>query len=143
MTRERHTAPVPGPSLFRVILPVADTDAAAAFYERLLGVAGERVSGNRHYFRCGGVVLALVEPGGPGETFRPNPEHVYFSVGNLEEVLARAEAAGCREFDLPHEEPGIAVRPWGERSFYVRDPFGNPLCFVEAGTEFLGGRFVP
>ena len=27
---------------------------------------------------------------------------------------------------------------WGERSFYVRDPFGNPLCFVDADTLFTG-----
>jgi catechol 2,3-dioxygenase-like lactoylglutathione lyase family enzyme len=132
-----------GPSLFRVILPVSDTDQATAFYERLLGVTGERVSGNRHYFRCGEVVLALVEPAGEGRLFRPNLEHVYFSVENLGEALERAEAAGCGYSDGAHEEPRIAVRPWGERSFYVQDPFGNPLCFVEAGTEFLGGRFVP
>jgi hypothetical protein len=32
----------------------------------------------------------------------------------------------------------IATRPWGERSFYLRDPFGNPLCFVDAATLFTG-----
>jgi hypothetical protein len=32
----------------------------------------------------------------------------------------------------------IAVRPWGERSFYLHDPFGNPLCFVDARTLFTG-----
>jgi uncharacterized glyoxalase superfamily protein PhnB len=30
----------------------------------------------------------------------------------------------------------IANRPWGERSFYLRDPFGNPLCFVDETTVF-------
>jgi hypothetical protein len=33
----------------------------------------------------------------------------------------------------------IARRPWGERSFYMRDPFGNPLCFVDEGTLFTSG----
>jgi hypothetical protein len=33
---------------------------------------------------------------------------------------------------------GIVVRPWGERSFYVVDPWGNPLCFVEEGTVYTG-----
>ena len=33
----------------------------------------------------------------------------------------------------------IAKRPWGEESFYVSDPFGNPLCFVAADTVFTGG----
>jgi len=32
----------------------------------------------------------------------------------------------------------IAVRPWGEWSFYLSDPFGNPLCFVDAATLFTG-----
>ena len=32
----------------------------------------------------------------------------------------------------------IAVRPWGERSFYLSDPFGNPLRFVDAATLFTG-----
>jgi hypothetical protein len=30
------------------------------------------------------------------------------------------------------------VRPWGERSFYADDPWGNPLCFVEEGTVYAG-----
>jgi hypothetical protein len=30
------------------------------------------------------------------------------------------------------------VRPWGERSFYVEDPWKNPLCFVEEGTVYTG-----
>jgi hypothetical protein len=28
--------------------------------------------------------------------------------------------------------------PWGETLFYAADPFGNPISFVEAGTEFEG-----
>jgi hypothetical protein len=30
----------------------------------------------------------------------------------------------------------IAQRPWGERSFYMNDPSGNPLCFVDEKTVF-------
>jgi hypothetical protein len=30
------------------------------------------------------------------------------------------------------------VRPWGERSFYADDAWGNPLCFVENGTVYPG-----
>jgi len=28
------------------------------------------------------------------------------------------------------------TRPWGERSFYVVDPWGNDLCFCEDGTLY-------
>ena len=41
---------------------------------------------------------------------------------------------------LPSTPPmgRIARRPWGERSFYLREPFGNPLCFVDSATLFTG-----
>jgi hypothetical protein len=32
----------------------------------------------------------------------------------------------------------MVVRPWGERSFYVKDPWGNGLCFVDEKTLFTG-----
>ena len=50
--------------LFRVIVPVPDVDRAAEFYALLLGIAGERVVPTRHYFDCGGTILALVDPSG-------------------------------------------------------------------------------
>ena len=39
---------------------------------------------------------------------------------------------------LVHGEPGgeAMKRPWGERSFYVSDPWGNDLCFVQEGTLY-------
>jgi hypothetical protein len=30
----------------------------------------------------------------------------------------------------------VIERPWGERSFYVTDPWGNELCFVKEGTLY-------
>ena len=32
----------------------------------------------------------------------------------------------------------VAERPWGERSFYANDPFGNKICFVDRPTVFTG-----
>jgi predicted enzyme related to lactoylglutathione lyase len=62
----------------------------------------------------------------------PPPQHVYFSVDDLDATHARAEQAGCRELT------SIEVRPWGERSFYAHDPFENPICFVDSQTLFTG-----
>ena len=128
------------PQLFRIIIPVRDIDEAAAFYETLLALAGRRVAPGRHYFDCGATILACLDAGKEGSTaeFRPNPEHVYFAVEDLEAALGRASEAGCRTLDVHGQGEGIATRPWGERSFYVHDPSGNPLCVVEAGTEFTG-----
>jgi uncharacterized glyoxalase superfamily protein PhnB len=125
---------VRAPRLFRVILPVSDIDAAAAFYTHVLGQPGRRVSSGRHYFDCGGTILACYDALADGDPDRvaPNPQYVYFAVGDLEDIRARAAGAGARE---PTE---IEVRPWGERSFYAFDPFGNPICFVDDSTLFTG-----
>ena len=129
------------PRLFRVIMPVADIEAAATFYSALLGSPGMRVSGGRHYFDCGGVILAVYSPAGDGDPTipRPNFERVCFAVDDLEASFARAQVTGglvevTGDGGLPMGH--IARRPWGERSFYMRDPFGNPLCFVDATTLF-------
>ena len=129
--------------LFRVIMPVGDLDKAVRFYSTLLDQPGMRVSGGRHYFRCGGVTLAVYSPAGDGDPTQPraNFGHVYFSTADLEACFKRAQALGglSREIGdggLPMGE--IAKRPWGERSFYVDDPFGNPLCFVDESTVFKG-----
>lgn len=126
------------PRLFRVVIPVSDMKRAVAFYSAVLQAPGVRVGPTRHYFDCGGTILACVDPAGRGGAHRPNPEHVYISVPELVATLERVRKAGPLGYDIPDQDAGIAVRPWGERSFYVQDPFGNPLCFVEAGTEFTG-----
>lgn len=120
------------PRLYRVVLQVGNVDEAAAFYGALLERPGTRVSEGRHYFDCGGTILACFDSEREdGVTARPSADHVYIAVDGLEAARARAQAAGAN--------PGaIATRPWGERSFYTEDPWGNPLCFVQAGTEFLG-----
>ena len=129
--------------LYRVIVPAADLDASGTFYADLLDQPGMRVSGGRHYFRCGGVVLAVYSPAGDGDTTTPHANfgQVYFAVDDLESYFARAQSLGgldpsTGDGGLPMGE--IAVRPWGERSFYIFDPFGNPLCFVDAATLFTG-----
>jgi hypothetical protein len=75
-----------GPTLFRVALEVGNGARAARFYERLLGVPGRAVGGARHYFDCGGAIVALIEVPKP----EPAPENLYFAVANLPAVHARA-----------------------------------------------------
>jgi catechol 2,3-dioxygenase-like lactoylglutathione lyase family enzyme len=134
---------MPSARLFRVILPVDDIEASAAFYSTLLDDAGMRVSPGRHYFDCGGVVLALYSPRADGDdrTPRPNFDHVYLAVSDLSAVFARAKSAGGLSTEVGDgglEMGEVARRPWGEVSFYMQDPSGNPLCFVDASTLFTG-----
>ena len=130
--------------LFRVIMPVTNFDEATTFYRALLDQPGFRVSSGRHYFDCGGVILAVYDARADGDraTVRSNPEHVYFAVPDLEAVFARAEMVGglstkIGDGALPMGR--VARRPWGERSFYMHDPSGNPLCFVDEQSVYRGG----
>lgn len=124
-------------SLYRVIQPVRDIERAAAFYGTVLGETGERVSPGRHYFMCGGTILACYDPvadgDGIGDGWRHHfNQYVYFAVPDLDETLARVSAAGGT-IDAP-----IESMPWGERMFYAKDPFGNPISFVDERTTFRG-----
>jgi len=125
--------------LFRVIVPVGDIDAAATFYGALLGLGGERVSSGRHYFKCECTILSCWDAlaDGDPEYPGPNPAHVYLSTDEpLEAVRERALAAGATSDSMRGK---VGVRAWGERSFYASDPWGNPFCIVQSGSEYTGG----
>ena len=131
--------------IFRVIMPVTNIEESATFYAALLDTPGVRVSGGRHYFNCGGVILAVYDAGADGDRLlrRHHAESVYFAVTDLESVFARAQRVGglsveTGDGNLPMGQ--IAKRPWGEVSFYLHDPSGNPICFVEESSIFRGPR---
>ena len=129
------------PRLFRIILQVPDLDQAEQFYGELLGDKGRRIPrASRHYIDCGPVILALVDVTADGDTPKPLPDNIYFAVANLDAVYARAKSLNCLSTEDVHGVSAgeIVVRPWGERSFYVIDPWGNKLCFVDETTLFTG-----
>ncbi|HEY1250462.1 MAG TPA: VOC family protein [Thermoanaerobaculia bacterium] len=130
------------PALFRVALEVSSPEKALAFYSELFGAPGRMVGGGRVYFDCGPVILALVDVSGQRKRLRPFPQHLYFAVADLEAFHERAAALGSLSKHEVHGEKGgvIGTRPWGERSFYAEDPFGNRLCFVDQKTLFTGER---
>ncbi|WP_409250886.1 VOC family protein [Bacillus sp. SCS-153A] len=121
--------------LYRIILPVSNIEEAVNFYRHVLGVEGQRVSPGRHYFDCEGTILACFDPMADGDEVeaRCNPEHIYLSVANIHDVYSRV-----KEAEALYLEDSIKTRPWGEESFYAKDPFGNPLCFVNGHTVFIG-----
>jgi catechol 2,3-dioxygenase-like lactoylglutathione lyase family enzyme len=127
------------PQFFRLNVEVGDLDAAASFYARLLGIQGRKQAGNRCYFDCGPVTLQVVDVSSKSQP-HPAAKSLYFTVNNLEAAFDRAKGLGCLSREEVHDAPGggIIVRPWGERSFYAKDPWGNPLCFVEEGTVYTG-----
>ena len=132
--------------VFRILMPVPDIDAAAKFYGALFGAPGERVSPGRHYFKAGDVVFACYSPNADSGAKPPRPlqTETYLAVVDLEATFDRIIAAGAKlSTETQHHAGNLArieKRPWGERSFYASDPFGNPLCFVDERTLFTGRK---
>lgn len=130
--------------LFRVIVPVTDLDAAVRFYRSVLVQDGVRVSPGRHYFDCEGTILACYDPRADGDDAdaQPLPEPLYLAVDDLDTVYRRVqEAGGVFSAEVVPDVGAlgeIARRPWGELSFYVCDPFSNPLCFVSRESVYAG-----
>jgi len=124
------------PRLFRLNVEVGDLDRAADFYGELLGLEARPQMGARIYLDAGPVTLQVVAVADPHRAAKA----LYFAVADLDAVHARAASLGCLSGELVHGTPAGApvVRPWGERSFYADDPWGNPLCFVEEGTLYAG-----
>jgi hypothetical protein len=122
--------------LFRINIEVGDVEQAAKQYSALFGQEGRPQAGSRCYFTAGAVTLQVVEV---------TPVHtaakaLYFLVDDLDASFERAKTLGWLSKERVHGAPGgeISVRPWGERSFYAEDAWGNPLCFVERGTVYPG-----
>lgn len=105
------------PGIDHVAVESPDPDAAAEFYERLLGARIVKAEGHpvMAYVRAGAV--AFHKPDGPGA-------HIAFRVSESEraELTSRLEAEGIQSEERDH---GIAV------GLFFRDPDGR---LVEAIT---------
>lgn len=97
-----------------------DPDAAAAFYERLLGARVVKAEGHpvMAYLRTG--ALAIHEPGGPGQ-------HTAFRVTEQEraELARRLDDEGIEHEERDH---GIAV------GLFFRDPDGRLVEAITYGS---------
>lgn len=124
--------------LYRIILPVRDIEKASAFYSNIFSLSGKRVSKGRHYFDLEGTILAFYDPVADGDesgkewAYHEN-QYIYIATDTLESVYNK-----FKESESMYVEENIKTRAWGERSFYVIDPFGNLLCFADTNTVFTG-----
>ncbi|MBI4836774.1 MAG: VOC family protein [Candidatus Abawacabacteria bacterium] len=123
--------------LYRVIVPVTDIEVAAQFYGQVLETPGERVSPGRHYFHCDGTVLACYDPARDGDQLSygwqmHENQYLYFAVEDLSKVRGLLKKAGASALGK------VQAMPWGETLLYAKDPFGNPISFVDSKTVFTG-----
>ena len=127
------------PQFFRLNVEAGNLEEAIHFYSTLLGVEGREQPGSRVYYECGPVTLQVVDVSSVREPHIA-AKALYFTVKDLEAIFERAKSLGSLSRESVHDAPGggIVVRPWGERSFYVEDPWKNPLCFVQEGTVYSG-----
>ncbi len=106
--------------VLRIVANVAATEPAEAarFYRAVLGLDALMDLGLTVTYGSGEpmrVQMSVMSEGGSGT---PVPD-LSIEVDDLDEVLARLEAAGVALAYGPADEP------WGVRRFYVRDPFGK------------------
>ena len=126
--------------LYRIILPVNNIDEAEKFYSKIFGMNGTRVSPGRHYFDLAGTILACYDPRADGDDADPRwqpheNQYIYISVDDLEETFETVRGLNPRRLDEK-----IETMPWGEKLFYLNDPWGNPVCFVDNSTLFMGDK---
>ena len=89
------------------------------------------------------LAVALVDVNGEGIAGlqpKPLPDFIYFAVSDIESFHQRARELNCLSSEDVHGASAgeVVKRPWGERSFYAHDPWGNGLCFVDENTLFTG-----
>lgn len=125
-----------------ITLAVADLDRALAFYRDGLGLATRGIVGTEWpgeedspagavvmFELAGGATLALYPrselakdariPEGPARAGEFSLGQIVSSREEVDELIARAQAAGATVTEQPHE------RPWGIYSGYFRDPDGH------------------
>lgn len=124
--------------IFRITVPVTDIHKATAFYGYLLEQEGERVHVNRHYFYLEDTILALYDTCYGDDTKvstwkYDEAQNIYISTDNIEELHERLKGSDCLYLD-----DDVKVTSWGEKLFYMVDPFANQICFVDQATVFTG-----
>ncbi|MET0240952.1 MAG: VOC family protein [Sphingobium sp.] len=128
-----------------VNIDVPDLSAGIAFYTAALGLGVARRFGDGFAELTGGPVPIYLLQADSGTIIGPaggderrygrhwTPVHLDLVVDDLDDAVARAEAAGAVR------ESGIADRPYGRIATFA-DPFGHGFCllqFNERGYDAL------
>jgi len=116
-----------------------DLEAAERFYTEVLGLARITAVPGRHvFFRCGGRVFLVFNPGKTSVAGGPVPGHGAHGPGHACFAATADELERWREHLRGN---GVEIEaevewPGGGKSIYFRDPAGNS---IELGTPAIWG----
>jgi catechol 2,3-dioxygenase-like lactoylglutathione lyase family enzyme len=126
-------------AVLETCLYAAELDAAADFYERVLGLEPMSREPGRHvFFRCGAGVFLLFDPARTREATGGVPAHGATGAGHVAFAVPPGGMDAWRErlrgARVPIEKE--VEWPTGGSSIYLRDPAGNS---VELATPSIWG----
>lgn len=131
--------PTPVTGILETCLYATDLDAAADFYERVIGLEVlSRERGRHVFFRCGRGVFLLFDPVRTREAAGGVPVHGATGAGHVAFAVPAESMDGWRD---RLRDAGVAIEsevtwPGGGESIYLRDPVGNS---IELATRSIWG----
>ena len=118
--------------IMQILVPVADVDKAAAFYEDVLGLPLLFRFPGSAFFDAHGVRLYLAQPTEPGYT---GPVSLYFRVDDVSATFERLVARGAavrEEPEIAHRDPSYDL--W---LAFVSDLDGNNIGLMREAPKGL------
>jgi predicted enzyme related to lactoylglutathione lyase len=119
-------------SIVQILVPVADVDRAAGFYEHVLGLRLLYRFPGTAFFEAGGTRLYLAKPTEPDFDGRAT---IYFRVDDVSATLDRLEGAGARVRDRP--EIVFGTPEYDLWLAFVQDPDGNNIGLMREAPKAL------
>lgn len=119
-------------SVMQILVPVTDVEAAADFYEHVLGIPLLFKFPGTAFFDADGTRLYLASPTDADFDGRAT---IYFRVADVGATLARLEAAGARVRERP--EIVFSTDDYDLWLAFVQDPDGNNIGLMREAPKGL------
>lgn len=105
-----------------ITVPFGQREAAREFYTQVIGI--REIEGNHPnhalWFEIGGIELHITEEDKPSKLYAHHPA---FEIENLKDAIVHLERHGV--------EVSYSSKIEGRERFFIRDPFGNRIEFIE------------
>ena len=124
--------------IFRITLEVGSLEQATSFYASLLDTPGTRHRGARHYFDCGGVILAVLDTTAGGAAPTTGAKSLYFAVADSRRSSrTRKRAGSSRKLRGPRRAGRRAAETPVGRALLLRDESVGQRALLLRGRHAL------